>query len=114
VFRLRPGGAGRDNLGEMINGRGSEVDPFIAADGTFLIFASDRPGGTGRQDLYVSRSKDGQWGPPRSLGPLVNSEASEVCPCVSPDGRYFIYTSDRNKGEPAIFRIDLGLLRLGE
>jgi len=41
------------------------------------------------------RGDDGAWGPPRNLGPEVNSSAEENRPSVTLDGRYFFFTSNR-------------------
>jgi len=68
----------------------------------------------GKSDLYISLNRGGQWRPPRNLGPVVNSAASEVCPTVSPDGRYLFFTSTREGGRPRIYQIDIGVLRLAE
>lgn len=103
----------RENLGQAVNSGNREVDPYVAPDKSFLLFANDRPGGLGGQDLYVSLNRQGSWSAPRSLGPLVNSRGNEVCPSISPDGRYLFFTSDR-EGAPRIYQIDVGVLRLAE
>lgn len=104
-----------ENLGEEINSSAQEVDPYIAPDQSFLIFASDRPGGMGKMDLYVSFRREGRWTSPRNLGLKVNSSGSEVCPCVSPDGRYFFFTSGRESKpgvfQTGIYQVDLDALK---
>jgi ankyrin repeat protein len=83
-----------ENLGAPVNTPGREYDPFIAPDESYLVFASERPGGLGNADLYVStRSKDGSWATPVNLGPRVNSAFGDYTPMVSPDGRYLFLTS---------------------
>ena len=75
---------------------GGNIDPFIAPDQSWLIFASERPGGYGAADLYVSfRRPDGTWGEPKNLGPSVNTAGSEYTPMLSPDGRYLFFTRGR-------------------
>jgi hypothetical protein len=73
--------------------------PFVAPDGSYLLFNSlDRPGGQGKQDLYVSfRQPGGSFGKPVNLGPGVNSPDADLCPVVSPDGKYLFFT--RLRGE---------------
>jgi len=84
------------NLGSM-NTEYNEWDPFIAPDGSYLIFCSMKPGGSGRDDIYIAfKGKDGQWGPPKNLGEEVNSAGSENRPYVTRDGKYFFFTSTRN------------------
>jgi hypothetical protein len=62
------------------------------------VSSSGRRDGTGPAgDLYISfRRADGTWEAARNLGPLVNTDRTEFCPVVSPDGRYLYFTSDRS------------------
>lgn len=79
-----------------INTVDHEVDPFIAPDESYLIFASNRPGGYGEADLYICfRRADGTWTKARNMGPSINTKAVEFCPSVSPDGRHIFFASDR-------------------
>jgi len=72
------------NLGAGINGPGSEVGPALSIDGHIMFFSSDRPGGYGSDDIYVSRRAnphdDFGWGAPVLLGPAVNTAAVEQAP----------------------------------
>jgi hypothetical protein len=69
-------------------------DVFIAPDERTIIFSSSRPGGYGNSDLYVSfRTGDGTWTAPQNLGPTINSPYQEYCPSLSPDGKYFFFSS---------------------
>jgi hypothetical protein len=100
IYRSRRDPEGRwttpENLGAPVNTTGREYDPFIAPDQSWLIFASERPGGYGAADLYVSfRRPDGSWGEPKNLGPSVNTAGSEYTPTLSPDGRYLVFTGGR-------------------
>ena len=95
-----------ENLGSPINTERSDFDPFIAPDESYLIFASDRPGGLGNADLYISfRVKDGSWSEPRSMGAPVNSPYLDYAPMLSPDGKYLFFTSGRG-GADDIFWVD--------
>ena len=111
-FSRRPGGQGRFDLytSELKDGAYAEPvslaalntaydewDPFIAPDGSYLIFCSTKPEGLGRDDLYIAfRQAGGEWGPAVNMGREVNSSGSENRPFVSRDGRYFFFTSTRN------------------
>ena len=64
--------------------------------GNILYFASNRPGGYGGFDLYVSYFKDNQWTYPENLGPKINSTGNEVTPYF--DGTKLYYSSDYHKG----------------
>jgi hypothetical protein len=83
-------------LGEAINTEHGMFDPFIAADESYIIFASDRPGGLGDGDLYISfRRDDGTWGEATNLGPTINSPQTDFCPSVTKDGKYLFFSSRR-------------------
>ncbi|MFC1604522.1 hypothetical protein ACFL5F_05790 [Planctomycetota bacterium] len=58
-----------NNLGPMVNGFGEDNRPYISADGLSLYFTSERPGGFGDYDLYVSRRViiENEWRPSFSL-----------------------------------------------
>ena len=89
------GSASVENLSAPVNGPHHEVDPFIAPDESYLIFCSDRPAGFGKADIYVSFRTVGEgWSEPINLGNRVNTAADEYIPSVTPDGRYFFFTSN--------------------
>lgn len=80
-----------------VNTGAYDADPFIAADGSYIIFGSTRRPGLGHGDLYVSfKRDDGSWGKSVSLGNKVNTPEHELCPFVSKDGRYVFYTSNQD------------------
>ena len=75
--------------------------PFIAPDEDFLLFASSTlDGGQGKMDLYVGfRRGDGSWPRPINLGPAVNGPDHELCPILSPDGRFLFFISRSGRPE---------------
>ena len=84
-----------ENLGADINTEADEGDIYVAPDESFLIVTSDREGGLGRADLYISmHMPDGGWSKPKNLGAPINSESSDYCPVMSADGRFFFFTRD--------------------
>jgi hypothetical protein len=78
------------NLGATINSPSYDLPVWLSPDDLTLIFSSNRPGGFGSWDLWeITRSsKASAWGPPRNLGPLVNTLYSECGATISPDGRW--------------------------
>jgi hypothetical protein len=88
------------NLGPIVNGSSEDLGPSISADGLLLFFASNRSGGHGSADLWVTTldTIDDDWGTPVNPGPPVNSSAEEFAPSISPDGRTLYFTSDRAGG----------------
>jgi len=79
------------NLGPNVNSEYSDFGPVISADGNFLYFTSDRPGGQGGQDFWVSERKNGVWQPAKNLGPPVNTPGDEGPDVfsISEDALYF-------------------------
>ncbi len=80
-----------ENLGPAINAKSGDDLPYIAPDESYLIFASNRPGGFGSRDLYISFQIDGAWTEPKNLGSSINSEYWDIYPSVSPDGKYLFF-----------------------
>lgn len=91
-----------ENLGDSINSKSFEGDPYIAPDESFLIFVSyNRPEGVGDGDLYISVNRDGHWTAAKNLGSTINSSALDFCPIMSPDKKYFFFTSERGFADQA-------------
>jgi Tol biopolymer transport system component len=89
------------NLGPTVNSSATDRSPWISLDGLELHFESDRFGGYGKSDIYVTRraTVNDPWGQPANLGPVVNSQYNESWSCLSPDGRLLLF-SDRVSGAP--------------
>ena len=85
------------NLGSVVNSGFGEFDPHLMPDSLSLVFASDRPGGRGLCDLYVTTRNDVKdpWGPPTNLDPEVNSSNFELDPCLSEDELTLLFVSSR-------------------
>lgn len=107
IYRAEPKNGRLDaalNLGPAVNSAQNDWDAYVAPDESYLIFSSqERPDTLGGQDLYISyRREDGTWSSARNMGPRVNSESGEICPSVSLDGRYLLFTS-RRRGQADIY-----------
>jgi hypothetical protein len=91
-------------IGTPINSSSTDSTPCISPDGLSLYFASDRPGGSGAEDLYVAiRSNPyAPWEAPVNLGERVNSSSLEIFPSISPDGLTLYFCSLRS-GKGKIF-----------
>ena len=89
-----------EKLPEPINTPYREFDAFVNPDEKIILFSSERPGGLGGSDIYVSLKKpDGSWTEPKNLGNDINSAQSEYGATISPDGKYLFYTSGKNGSE---------------
>jgi Tol biopolymer transport system component len=91
-----------ENLGEAINSAAFDTNACFDARGERLFFASNRAGGAGAWDLYVSVRRNGRWEAARNLGSAVNTRAEERWPALSPDGRYLYFTSNRRVADSAV------------
>ncbi len=89
---------------DSINTEHDELGPELSRDGTSLYFYSDRPGGLGGYDLWVSHAEGDSWGTPTNLGPGINSPWNEYGPALDPSGDHLYFSSNRPRpGEPATF-----------
>lgn len=90
--------------------KAEEIAACISTDGTMLYFASNREGGKGGTDLYLSRRlPNGTWGPAQNLGPEINTPFDEDFPNVSADGKvmYFSSNGHTTMGGYDIFKAEL-------
>jgi len=75
-----------------VNTVNSEAHPFIAPEESYIIFDANRPDGKGKGDLYICyRFADGSWSQVFN-SEILNTEESDWCPTVSPDGKYLFFT----------------------
>ena len=100
IYRSRLVG-GRYSEPEMlprtVNGGTFTTEPYVAPDESFLLFSTyGREGGLGGFDIYVSYNRGGEWTEAKSLGPKVNTSTRDYSPRLTPDGKYLIFTSERN------------------
>ncbi|MBX3042914.1 MAG: PD40 domain-containing protein [Candidatus Kapabacteria bacterium] len=83
---------------ENINSEYYESYPALSYDGNLLVFASDRPGGLGGIDLYVSvKNENGIWSQPINLGKDINTEGDDIAPFINLDGSLIYSTNGRNE-----------------
>lgn len=107
-----PGGAMTDDFGEWSDAtrvedvpgadpafNESSLDgcPFISPDGKAFYMASNRSGGLGGIDIWVSTRErtDQAWGAPVNLGAPINSPFNDFCPTIARDGHAFYFVSNR-------------------
>lgn len=93
-------------LSDRINSaRGYEISASITNDGNTIYFASDRPGGLGGTDIYISKKLPTlEWSEPLNLGPAVNTPFDEDFPNITSDGKTLYFSS---KGHTSIGGYDI-------
>lgn len=82
-----------------------DSQPSISADGKTLYFASNRPGGKGGIDIYMTQKMvNGEWGAPVNLGDSINTAYNEKSPFIHSDSQTLYFSSD---GHPGMGKYDI-------
>lgn len=98
-----------DNMGPPVNSPYWDSQPCLSPDNRDLYFVSNRPGGLGGSDIYVSHLQpDGSWGKPENLGENINTSRDESTPFIHADNQTLYFASD---GRPGIGGVDLYCVR---
>ena len=82
-----------ENMGTNINSRSWESQPSLSADGRILYFVSDRSGGFGKRDIWMSQWIGGAWTKAVNLGPTINTAEEEVSPFIHVNGQTLYFSS---------------------
>lgn len=83
------------NLGENINSPFWDAQPSLSNDGRVLYFSSERKGGYGRKDLWISElAENGVWTKATNLGNTVNTLSDEISPFIHANGHTLFFASD--------------------
>jgi outer membrane protein OmpA-like peptidoglycan-associated protein/tetratricopeptide (TPR) repeat protein len=87
------------NLGGNINSAAWDSHPSLSPDGRVLYFTSGRPGGLGKEDIYVSYMKeDGTWTKAKNVGAPINTPGSETSPFIHPSSGRLYFSSNFHLG----------------
>lgn len=102
-----------DTLGSAINSGSTNCYPFVLTDGATLYFASDREGGLGGLDIYMTRYNAalGQWLPAENIGMPFNSSADDYLYAADEPNGYAYFATDRHCQDTdsvEVYRISLG------
>ncbi|TDJ56961.1 MAG: hypothetical protein E2O40_03750 [Planctomycetota bacterium] len=90
-----PAGWSEPRALDTLNSEGDDLDPVLSSDGRVLYFCSNRPGGSGDYDLWMTRRVAGTWGAPVNLGSAINSRGNDIGPSLTPDDAMLYFASDR-------------------
>src|SRR5690606_16699786 len=87
------------NLGNLINSRGWDSQPSLSADGRTLYCTSNRGGGMGREDIWVTYlNDDGTWKAPQNMGTPINTPGRDMAPYIHGSGSTLYFVSDGHIG----------------
>ncbi len=87
------------NLGPEVNSPAWESQPSLSSDGRMLFFVSDRRGGLGNKDIYVSyKLENGRWTKAENLGEKINTPYDEISPFIHVNGRTLFTASNGRPG----------------
>ncbi len=81
-----------------INSLYFDASPTFTQDGNTMYFVSERLGGQGRADIWVSRKSKGQWSKAENIGDKINTPFQETTVFVTPDGKYLFFSSEGHDG----------------
>lgn len=96
-------------LDKPINTSYFEASCSITRDGSTFYFISERPGGMGQGDIYVTTKKNGEWQKPENLGDVINTELDEKFVFIHPNGRTLFFATNglQTMGSYDIFKSEL-------
>jgi len=83
---------------KAINSIYFEASPSFTKDGNTMYFISERIGGRGKADIWVSRLENKRWSKPENVGDKINTAQQETTVSVTPDGKYLFYSSQGHEG----------------
>ncbi len=100
------------NIGSPVNTRHWESQPSLTSDGQSLYFVSNRPGGYGGMDIWLSTMiKEGSWSEPQNLGARINTPGDEMSPFIHFDNKSLYFSSN---GRPNMGGFDIYMSRLDQ
>ena len=85
-------------FGGTINTPAYEGMPTLTADNRSLYFVSDRPGGYGGLDIWVTKFENGLWQLPVNAGPVINTAGDETTPFIGLDNKTLFFSSNGHLG----------------
>jgi len=100
---------------DAINSEYDDLGPEMSRDGSTVLFYSNRPGGFGGYDIWMSRRTAGGWGEPQNLGPAINSFHHDYAPAINGAGTTLFFSSNRPKESGDVreaARVDYDLYRV--
>jgi len=104
-YKTKNGWSQAENLGNIVNSEFWESSPSLSPDKRDLYFSSNRLGGYGGKDIWVTHHlENGDWTQPENLGPTINTAGDESCSFMYADNQTLFFNSD---GHPGYGKTDL-------
>lgn len=98
-----------NGIGKPVNSPAWEAQPSFSSDGKSLYFSSNRAGGFGGKDIWVSYLDDNmKFSEPVNLGPNINTKYDDQCPFIHADNQTLYFTSN---GWPGMGSADIFISR---
>jgi outer membrane protein OmpA-like peptidoglycan-associated protein len=98
-YKTNTGWSDPTNLGPVVNTDAWESSPSLSPDKRDLYFSSNREGGFGGKDIWVTHHlPNGEWTEPENLGSTVNTAGDESCPFMYADNQTLFFNSDGHPG----------------
>lgn len=109
-YKTENGWSPAANFGDKINSPAYETQPCLSDNGKMILFCSNRIGGFGGKDIWLSfKNKENSWVKPINLGPDINTSENEECPFLHSDGKTLYFSSD---GHPGMGKKDIFMSRM--
>ncbi|MBU2912827.1 OmpA family protein [Reichenbachiella agariperforans] len=88
-----------ENIGKAVNSAAWEAQPSLSADGRTILFVSNRRGGYGGKDIWMStKNRRGEWQSAINLGKRINSNKDEISPFIHANGETIYFSSNGHEG----------------
>jgi OOP family OmpA-OmpF porin len=88
-----------ENLGRPVNSSAWDSQPSLTADGKTLYYVSNRRGGLGKRDIWVSHlNTEGGWSNPRNLGNGINTKSDDISPFIHVNEQTLFFATDGRTG----------------
>jgi TolB protein len=83
-----------EKLSDSINSTSGDGAPYVEVNENYIIFISNKPGGYGYHDLYISfKNSDGTWTSAKNMGNKINGSNEDFMASITPDGDYMFFNS---------------------
>lgn len=87
------------NMGRPVNSSAWDSQPSLSADGRTLYFVSNRKGGLGKRDIWVTELKaNGKWSAPKNMGPAINTEEDDISPFIHVNNQTLYFSTNARPG----------------